>query len=174
VIRGARRAAAIAVVGAVTLAASTGCGTAGDDRQGAVDERGAEVMGFDLDATTHRFSARADGLDQEVVVDDPADREQVALIRAHLAEERRRFAAGDFDDPAAIHGEDMPGLADLRAGAAEIEVVHEELPDGAALRYRTRNARLVDALHRWGDAQVADHGAHAEHGDAHHDGRSAG
>jgi glycosyltransferase involved in cell wall biosynthesis len=31
----------------------------------------------------------------------------------------------------------------------------------------TDEPRLVDALHRWGEAQVTDHGDHAEHVDGH-------
>jgi hypothetical protein len=38
----------------------------------------------------------------------------------------------------------------------------EELPDGARVIYTTDDPALVDALHRWGEAQVTDHGEHAE------------
>ncbi len=57
----------------------------------------------------------------------------------------------------------MPGLAELRAGASRIDVRYEDLPNGAALRYTTQDADLVRALHAWFDAQVSDHGQHAEH-----------
>ncbi|MEX2550034.1 MAG: hypothetical protein WD638_07395, partial [Nitriliruptoraceae bacterium] len=88
--------------------------------------------------------------------------EQVALIGEHLEEEAARFARGDLDDPAAIHGEDMPGLAELRAGAAEIDIQLEQLDDGALLSYTTGDPTLIEALHRWGEAQVSDHGDHAQ------------
>jgi hypothetical protein len=163
--------AALGAVVAVPLAAgSTGCGQDGDgsggttaDRQAEVADRGADVMPFDLDATTHRFEPVDEGLVQTVVADDPDDREQVELVRGHLAEESQRFAAGDYDDPASIHGDEMPGLAELRAGAADIDVAYAETDAGATITYTTDAPELVAALHAWGEAQVADHGAHAEH-----------
>ncbi|HEX6424879.1 MAG TPA: hypothetical protein VFZ79_15455 [Acidimicrobiales bacterium] len=135
------------------------------DRRAEVAERGAAVMPFDLDATTHVFEPRDDGLVQHVVVDDPGDAEQVALVREHLTGEVERFAAGDFGDPAAIHGHDMPGLAELEGGHEEIDVRYAEMPEGGRIDYTTDDPDLVAALHAWGEAQVSDHGAHAEHGD---------
>ena len=132
------------------------------ERQADVAERGAEVMPFDLDATTHRFEPTDDGLVQTVVADDPDDAEQVALVREHIAEEARRFRRGDYGDPAVIHGYDMPGLADLEAGAAAVTVELADVDAGARLSFLTDDPALVDALHAWGEAQLMDHGAHAE------------
>jgi hypothetical protein len=133
------------------------------DRQAEVADRGAAVMPFDLDATTHRFAPSATGLVETVVADDPSDRGQIDLIRDHLAHEADRFARGDYGDPAAIHGGDMPGLAELAAGADSVTVTFEELTDGARLVFAADDPDLVDALHRWGEAQTSDHGAHADH-----------
>jgi hypothetical protein len=152
----------------VTLVAvAAACG--GDDdelaeRREEVADRGAEVMPFDLEATTHRFEPTDDGVVQTVVADDPDDRDQVELVRGHLTEEAERFRSGDYDDPAAIHGDQMPGLAELEAGAARISIAYAEIPDGATLTFTTADAALVDALHRWAEAQLMDHGAHAEPG----------
>ena len=60
----------------------------------------------------------------------PTIEEQVDLIRTHLREERDNFAAGDFDDPAVIHGHDMPGVSALTAGYTDITVTYVELPAG--------------------------------------------
>ena len=140
------------------------CGPAGPtDRQTEVAERGSRIMPFDLDATTHRFDPDAAGLIQTVVVDDPTDVDQLALVRDHLHHEAEMFAAGDFDDPAQIHGDAMPGLADLRTGYASIHVTYADVPAGGEITYRTTDADLVRALHTWGEAQVTDHGSHAEH-----------
>jgi hypothetical protein len=144
----------------------TGCGGQDDalaGRRAEVAERGAEVMPFDLEATTHRFESTETGLVQTVTVDDPRDREQIALIREHLEEEAGRFAQGDLGDPATIHGHDMPGLAELRDGAANIDIRFESRDDGARLIYTTDDPDLIEALHHWGVAQVSDHGDHAEH-----------
>lgn len=163
---------ASAVAAAITLGlAFASCGgdddvTAGEstepNRQDEVAERGADVMPFDLDATTHRFIPSDDGLVETVTADDPNDTENVELIREHLMSERDRFRAGDYGDPAQIHGGDMPGLLELEAGAAEIDIVYGELADGARLTFASDNRKLVDALRRWGEAQVTDHGVHAQ------------
>jgi hypothetical protein len=169
-----RRPIVALIAGILAAATLAGCDGDGDplaerqtevaERQAEVAARGAEVMPFDLDATTHRFERTETGLVQTVTADDPDDGEQIALIREHLEDEASRFAAGDFDDPAAIHGEDMPGLTTLRDGAAEIDIQLEQLADGARLVYTTEDPGLIEALHQWAEAQVSDHGDHAEHG----------
>jgi len=121
---------------------------------------GASVMPFDMARSTHVFTPMLDGGTQEVISKD-SDPAQVALIRSHLRREAAAFAHGDYADPAAIHGRAMPGLVELQAGAAQVRVLFEELPDGARLRFTTRDPGLVVALHRWFAAQVADHGADA-------------
>lgn len=157
------------VVAAVLLAAgmaAAGCSSGSDgslvERQAEVAKRGAEVMPFDLDATTHTFTKTDDGGVQIVVADDPADVEQVALIRSHLTEERDKFARGDFHDPAAIHGHDMDGVAELQAGYADIAVAYADRPGGGQLTYTTDDPDLIDAIHAWFDRQVMDHGPDAE------------
>ncbi|MFC6022542.1 hypothetical protein ACFP2T_41100 [Plantactinospora solaniradicis] len=134
-------------------------------RQADVAERGREVMPFDLERSTHRFSKTGTGGRQTVTVDEPVDQRQVGLVREHLRAEAERFRRGDFADPARIHGAEMPGLAELRAGAARIRIDYRELPDGAQLDYLTAEPALLSALHAWFDAQVSDHGRHAEHGE---------
>lgn len=121
---------------------------------------GASVMPFDLGRSTHVFTPMADGGTQDVVSKD-RDPAQVALIQGHLRKEASAFARGDYADPAAIHGQAMPGLAELQVGAARVRVLFEDLPEGARLRFMTRDPGLVAALHRWFAAQVADHGADA-------------
>jgi hypothetical protein len=158
--------AAIAAVGLIALAvwALSGQRLLGK-RQDEVAARGAQVMPFDLERTTHIFDDLPDGGLQQVVADDPADAEQVALIRGHLQEEAARFQRGDFGDPAAIHGDGMPGLAELREGYSKITVTYTELPDGAEIRYTTGDPVLVAAIHAWFAAQLSDHGGHAmDHG----------
>jgi hypothetical protein len=145
---------------------TTGCGNGESlaERQADVAERGAQVMPFDLDATTHTFTKTDVGGVQTVVVDDPTDAIQIELIRQHLREERDNFSSGDFSDPAAIHGHDMDGVAELQAGHRDITIDYLDHPDGAELTYRTDRPDLVEALHAWFDRQVMDHGPHARAG----------
>lgn len=118
---------------------------------------GASVMPFDMARSTHIFTPTVDGGTQSIIskYGDPA---QLALIRSHLRGEAGAFARGNYADPATIHGQAMPGLAELQAGAARVRVLSEELPDGARLRFTTQDPALVAALHRWFAAQVHDHG----------------
>ena len=150
---------------ATLLVAASGCADSSIDptRQEQVAGRGAEVMPFDLDRTTHVFEPLADGGLQTVVADDPTDEGQIRLIRQHLRKEATAFSRGDFGDPAAIHGDSMPGLKELEQSYRKISVTFIESPDGARLRYRSGSAVAVDALHRWFEAQLMDHGEDARH-----------
>lgn len=49
-------------------------------RQGEVAARGAKVMPFDLEQTTHVFQKLDDGGLQKVVAKDPSNKKQIALI----------------------------------------------------------------------------------------------
>ena len=131
------------------------------NRQDEVAARGAQVMPFNLEQTRHIFEKLDDGGLQRVVVKDPANKEQIPLIRSHLDEESEKFRRGDFSDPAKIHGQDMPGLAELKAAAWKIDVLYTPLPDEAQIRYTTKDPALVTAIHQWFDAQLSDHGRHA-------------
>lgn len=138
-------------------------------RQADVAQRGKDVMPFSLAATTHIFSKTAQGGVQQVVVKDASDAEQVRLTRLHLREIRDQFLKGDFSGPTLIHGQDMPGLAELKAARpGQIAIAYADLKDGAELGYTTGNPALVSALHQWFDAQLADHGKDAMAGHAGH------
>ena len=159
-------AAAVVVGGGVAGVALSG----GDDRTRveAVAERGADVMPFSLDATTHVFHATPAGGIQRVLADDPNDRRQILLVRGHLREEARAFATGDFGDPAAIHGDSMPGLAELEEGHERIDVRYRDLAEGGQITYRTSDRRLAAAVRDWFDAQLRDHGPDARPGASDH------
>ncbi len=156
--------AAILIGGAIA-----GAAVSGDDpsRQQVVAERGAQVMPFSLDATTHVFDATAQGGTQRVVANDPDDTREIGLIREHLRAEGDAFSRGDFADPAAIHGADMPGLDVLQAGFEDIDVRYRDLPDGAEIAYRTDNPDLVSAVRAWFDTQLRDHAGDAATGPEH-------
>lgn len=134
-----------------------------------VTARGAQVMPFSLERTTHIFTKTANGGVQQVIAKEETDIKQIRLIREHLTKISQEFAGGDFTDPARIHGDDMPGLATLRAAqSGQIDIVYLELPDGAEITYRSRNSGLIAALHQWFDAQLSDHAQHAMPGHQHH------
>jgi len=155
----------VAIMAMVLIAGLTGCGSAPlGDRQEEVAERGAVVMPFDLDATTHVFTPTASGGVQDVVADDANDVDNVALIQEHLRFEADRFMVGDFADPERIHGEAMPGLALLKNRFREVDVLFEATPIGGTIAYSSESPEVVGAIHAWFEAQLSDHGGHAEHG----------
>ncbi len=162
-----------ALLAAATLAAGAGAvatvtmGSEEDPREAAVATRGAKVMPFSLDATTHVFDVNQSGGTQRVIADDPSDSNQIRLIREHLRKEAAAFKRGDFADPAAIHGNAMPGLAALKAGFKDIDVRYRDLPNGAEISYRTDERRLAAAVADWFDAQLSDHGDDATKGNGH-------
>jgi len=64
----------------------------------------------------------------------------------------------------------MPGLAELEAAKpGQIAIDYRDVDAGAQLRYRTTDARLALALHRWFDAQLSDHRDDAMAGHPHHE-----
>lgn len=133
-----------------------------------VAQRGTHVMPFDLEKTMHVFSRTAEGGLQQVVVKDRSDTKQIRLIRAHLSEISRDFKRGDFSEPEQIHGESMPGLAELKsAKPGQIKIEYAELPDGAQISYSTQSLKLINAIHQWFDAQLSDHARHAVPGHTH-------
>ncbi|MEX1173064.1 MAG: aspartate carbamoyltransferase [Chloroflexota bacterium] len=149
------------VLAAVVAAGVIGGGYLLADRllnpQAGMDARAAQVMPFDLNATTHTFTKTDQGGVEEVVALDPADARNIDLIRSHLEYEATEFRKGNFSDPATIHGMDMPGLQDLEAGASRIDVRFESLPAGGRITYSSDDPALVAALHSWFDRQTTDH-----------------
>ncbi len=136
-------------------------------RQAEVRERGGDVMPFSIADTLHVFDKTDDGGLQRVIA-RPGHAEQVPMIRAHLREIAEAFARRDFSGPERIHGADMPGLAELREAPAEaLRIDYRDIDDGAEVTYHGRTPELIDALHRWFDAQLGDHGhdatTHAHH-----------
>jgi hypothetical protein len=140
-----------------------------EQRLDEVVQRGSHVMPFNLEQTTHIFSKTEKGGVQQVIVKDPANAEQIKLIREHLTKISHEFQQGDFSNPAKIHGDAMPGLDELRkAKPNQIEIVYKELPNGAEINYSTDSPVLINAIHQWFDAQLSDHARHAISGHSNH------
>jgi len=119
------------------------------------------VMPFDMSKTIHVFRMTESGGVEQVLVRDPAETDQIALIRQHLRHEAERFQRGDYSDPARLHGADMPGLKDLETGAPHIKVSYSRLAAGARITFKTGDLHLLTAIHRWFGAQLSEHGADA-------------
>jgi hypothetical protein len=153
--------AGIAAVLAIAATAGAGYAVGVRHRPSGAEQtmaaRAAQVMPFDLDATTHTFTNDATGGVEQILAKDPGDQRNIRLIRQHLRKEAGQFARGDYRDPATIHGSAMPGLQELRAGAERVRVRYEQVPSGARITYSSSDPVLVAALHAWFDAQNSDH-----------------
>ena len=144
-------------------------------RQAEVAKLGADVMPFDLKATTHIFTKTSDGGVQRVIAKDASNKVQVRLIRKHLHDIQAQFRHGDFSGPSHIHGDGMPGLQQLKtAKPGQITITYRDVEGGAELTYHTDSAALVAALNAWFDAQLSDHGVDAMAGHQHHHGMMHG
>ena len=126
-----------------------------------VHQMAHSVMPFDIGKTVHIFKMTESGGVQRVIVKDTGATDQIALIQQHLQHEAEKFQHGDYSDPSALHGADMPGLEELRAGATAIQVSYEALPTGAEIRFESSDLHLITAIHRWFGAQLSEHGADA-------------
>ncbi|MFC4259860.1 hypothetical protein ACFOZ5_12540 [Marinobacter lacisalsi] len=127
-----------------------------------VHQMSHNVMPFDMSKTVHIFKMTESGGVQRVLARDPGKSNQIALIRQHLKHEAERFQRGDYSDPEMLHGADMPGLRELRAGASGIEISYAELSAGAEITFETTDLHLLTAIHRWFGAQLSEHGADAK------------
>ena len=142
-----------------TVAAAFGAPTA---RQQEVTAKGAMVMPFDVHDSIHVFLKSPDGGTQQVLAKDSKDQDLIAAIRMHLSMEAERFGKGDYSDPMKIHGMDMPGVHYLSlVKPGQIAITYRDLPAGAEIRYSGKDADTVDAIHKWFDAQLSDHGSDA-------------
>lgn len=130
--------------------------------QAHVHEMSSSVMPFDISRVLHIFRMTETGGVERIVSRDPRDSQQIALIRQHLKREAKRFQAGNYSDPARLHGANMPGLKLLESGASAIRISYRELPVGAEIVFSTHSIKLLTAIHRWFGAQLSEHGADAK------------
>lgn len=151
----------VAALATAAIAPARADTTPGSDRQDEVRRKGAQVMPFSLDQTLHTFDKTETGGIQRVRVRQDAP-DQVAMVRSHLRAIARSFSDRDFSAPAHIHGADMPGMAEMRAAKPEdLTVSYRDIDGGAEVTYAGRTPQIVDAVHRWFDAQLSDHGRDA-------------
>jgi len=142
---------------------------ASEERLDEIARRGAHVMPFDLDLTTHVFTKTRQGGIQQVIVKDPENTTQIKLIREHLKKIADDFQQGVFSDPSKIHGNAMPGLQSLKqANPEQLKIEYQEIPQGAQITYTAKNPDLITAIHQWFNAQLTDHARHAVSGHAIH------
>jgi hypothetical protein len=122
-----------------------------------LDERGAHVMGFDQQKTTHHFYLYPDGGAIEVSANDVNDETNLKAARAHLPHIAKMFGDGDFSAPVLVHETNVPGSADLAKLKDRLSYRYEETPRGGRVNILTRDADALAALHSFLRFQIADH-----------------
>jgi hypothetical protein len=122
----------------------------------AMQQRGKQAMGVDQYTSTHHFDALPDGgrIELQRDVDDSAG---VMQIRAHLQEIVKAFGSGDFNTPAVVHMQEVPGTKVMAAKHAAITYTYRELPRGGEVRIQTNDAEAVAAIHEFLAFQRKDH-----------------
>jgi len=136
----------------------TGSGVLAETQQEQVHRMSHHVMPFDMAKTVHVFKMTESGGVERVLVRDPQDREQLALIRQHLRHEADKFQHGDYSDPAHLHGNDMSGLAEIQANTVHIKITYRDLSGGGQITFETKDLHTLTAIHRWFGAQLSEHG----------------
>jgi hypothetical protein len=122
-----------------------------------LDERGAHVMGFDQQKTTHHFYLYADGGAIDVSANDPNDQSDISAARAHLPHIAKMFGNGDFSAPVLVHATNVPGTADLARLKDRLSYRYEETPRGGRVNIVTADPEALAALHSFLRFQIADH-----------------
>ncbi len=122
-----------------------------------LDVRGAHVMGFDQQKTTHHFSLYPDGGAIEVAAKDAGDAADISAARSHLPHIARLFGEGNFSAPMLVHATDVPGTAELTRLKDRLTYRYEETPRGGRVNIVTRDAEALAALHQFLRFQIADH-----------------
>lgn len=122
-----------------------------------VNRRGDQVMGFSHSKATHHFRLFTDGGEIAVTANDPDDAATRGMIREHLRQISRQFAAGDFRDPMLIHATTPPGVPTMKELRSRIMYRYADSRDGARVRISTRDPRALQAVHEFLRFQIADH-----------------
>jgi hypothetical protein len=124
----------------------------------ALQSRGKIVMGVDQYTSAHRFDDLPDGGRIELQRDS-SDTAGVRTIREHLSGIARQFAAGDFQNPAFVHGGAVPGSAIMRAKRSAIRYRFHRLPGGGEVRITSHDGQAVAAIHQFLGYQRREHHA---------------
>ena len=127
------------------------------DQHADMNARGAHVMGFDQDKTTHHFLLHADGGAIDIAVKQAGDTASRDAIRSHLPHISQMFGDGNFSAPMLIHDTNVPGTAQMAALKNRIRFAYVETPGGGRLDIVTTDAEALKAVHEFLRFQIRDH-----------------
>ena len=128
------------------------------DHHRSMNERGAMVMGFDQDKTTHHFYLYKDGGAIDIAVNDASDLTNRDAIRAHLPHIATMFGSGDFDAPMLVHAStSIPGTAVLKDRKDLLRYTYVETAAGGRVDIVTSDPAALAAVHDFLRYQIAEH-----------------
>jgi len=149
----------VPIVSLLSVLATMPTGVAGhQDHHASAGRRGANVMGFDQERTSHHFSLFTDGGRIDVRVKDPSDTANRDGIRSHLPHIARMFANGDFNAPMLVHdATSVPGTTVMAARKSTIQYRYVETADGGRVEIVTTDPEAIGAVHAFLRFQIAEH-----------------
>lgn len=78
-------------------------------------------------------------------------------VRSHLGHIAAMFAAGNFQAPMLIHGQNPPGTEAMKRLRGRIQYRLETTPKGARIRITTKDPEALRAVHEFLRFQISDH-----------------
>jgi hypothetical protein len=127
------------------------------DHTSQMNSRGAHVMGFSQEKTTHHFTLSFDGGIIEVLTNDLKDTANLDQIRTHFHHVSHMFAEGNFTDPMLVHAVNVPGTAVMTQQKDALHWNVVETPRGARMLIAADNKSALEALHQFLRFQIEDH-----------------
>jgi hypothetical protein len=126
-------------------------------REQELKKRGAAAMGFDQDATSHRFILTGTGGAIVVIANQSADAVSIEAVRLHLREIAEAFSRADFTKPFATHGEVPPGVQTMTERKGTLAFHYEQRDNGGAVLLTTDDAITLEAIHAFLRYQIIEH-----------------
>jgi hypothetical protein len=123
-----------------------------------MNDRGATVMGFDQDKTTHHFYLYNDGGAIDIAVKATSNEKDRDAIRAHLSHIAMMFGDGNFDAPMLIHNStSVPGTVVLKERKDALRYSYVETPGGGRVDIVSTDRLALAALHDLLRYQIVEH-----------------
>ena len=138
---------------------STKAARSSDSTFAALQQRGETAMGVNQYTSQHVFEPLPNG-GRIVLQREKTDSIGEGVIRQHMRDVAKAFAAGDFSLPGFVHAtQAVPGTQAMRTLRNEISYIAQDLPRGGEVIIASNNPKAVAAIHDFLAFQRLDHRA---------------